>query len=323
MYLSNIKLWRFRKFGSGGELDLARPDLDLSLSNGLNVLIGENDSGKSAIIDAIRITLRTHSYEWIRITDDDFYDDSTKFRIELRFDDLADNEAMHFTEWLGWTGDGNDATPYLRVIYDVSRRLEDNRILPSDVRAGVDDEGYQLPAEARDYLKVTYLKPLRNAQTELVPKRNSRLSQILQGHEAFRVSANPHYLVSLFDTFNRNIEGYFDGMDAQEQDLADKRGKQLKEEIDDYIKDFYDRSKDVKFAVSEDTREKGKLQKILEKLELSIRQVVNPGLGTQNRLFISVRIAPSKQRKLGRCSHRTVHRRVGGTLAPPSPNAGK
>ena len=72
MYLSNIKLWNFRKFGSDGEFELEKPDLDLSFTNGMNVLIGENDSGKSAIIDAIKLVLKTHSYEWIRVEDDDF-----------------------------------------------------------------------------------------------------------------------------------------------------------------------------------------------------------------------------------------------------------
>ena len=53
MYLSNIKFWNFRKYGNSGEIDLSIPDLNLNLTKGLNVIIGENDSGKTAIIDAI------------------------------------------------------------------------------------------------------------------------------------------------------------------------------------------------------------------------------------------------------------------------------
>ena len=40
MYLSNIKLWNFRKFGTLGDIDLQHPNLDLSFTKGLNVLIG-------------------------------------------------------------------------------------------------------------------------------------------------------------------------------------------------------------------------------------------------------------------------------------------
>ena len=69
MYLSNIKLWNFRKFGTTCEIDLANPNLDLNLTKGLNVIIGENDSGKTAIIDAIKLVLKTHSYDYIRVDD--------------------------------------------------------------------------------------------------------------------------------------------------------------------------------------------------------------------------------------------------------------
>lgn len=42
MYLSNIKLWNFRRFGSLGNIDLNNPNLDLALTPGLNVLKGSN-----------------------------------------------------------------------------------------------------------------------------------------------------------------------------------------------------------------------------------------------------------------------------------------
>ncbi|MHB1347162.1 MAG: ATP-dependent nuclease, partial [Candidatus Humimicrobiaceae bacterium] len=220
------------------------------------------------------------------VVDDDFYYKTNRFRIELTFEDLADNEAKNFTEWLGWSGQGENARPYLHLLYDVSRK--NGKILPSDVHAGVDEEGYLLTAEARDYLKVTYLKPLRDAESEFIPKKNSRISQILQGHEAFKGQEESHHLVALFSKFNRSIEKYFeakqpntDGTDGFE-DIADKKGKELKDKIDDFIHSLYDKNKDSLFTVSE-----GKLKNVLEKLELSIKNEINPGLGTLNRLFIA------------------------------------
>lgn len=286
MYLSNLKLWNFRKFGSTSDFNIKKPDLDLNFKKGLNVLIGENDTGKSAIIDAIKLVLRTHSYEWLRVTGEDFFQEAERFRIEIQFNDLADEEAKNFTEWLGWTGEGEEAKPFLRLIYDVTRK--DGKILPSDVQAGVDDEGYQVPAEAREYLKVTYLKPLRDAKAEFAPKKNSRLSQILQGHEAFKGNEESHHLVNLFNHFNLSIEKYFDAKklkgDGSEsfEDIEDKKGKELKDKIDEFIHELYDRTKNSKFSVSE-----GKLKNILEKLELSIENEMNPGLGTLNRLFMA------------------------------------
>src|SRR5690554_493999 len=159
VYLSNIKLWNFRKFGSESEIDIAKPHLDLSLTKGLNVIIGENDSGKTAIIDAIKLVLKTHSYEYIRVDDKDFHQGTYRLRIELIFKDLQPNEAKNFTEWLGWTGTAESVKPFLKLNYDVTRT--DEKILPFDIRAGVDEEGYLLTAQAKEYLKTTYLKPLR------------------------------------------------------------------------------------------------------------------------------------------------------------------
>ena len=282
MYLSNLKLWNFRRFGKDGVLNLDNPDLDLNFTRGLNVLIGENDSGKTAIIDAIKLVIKTHSLEWIRITPDDFYKDAERFRIELIFDELSDDEAKNFTEWLGWRGEGENALAFLRLIYDAKRKIGDNRILPSDVRAGVDDDGNLLTAEAKEYLKATYLKPLRDAQSELAPKKNSRLSQILQGHDAFKGQEDTHHLVGLFGDFNVSIEKYFEGKDKADLDLEDLKGKELKAEIDKFVQSFYDKTKQSKFGVVE-----GKLRSILEKLELTIKEEINPGLGTLNRLFMA------------------------------------
>ncbi|MFD0964231.1 ATP-dependent nuclease [Pseudofulvibacter geojedonensis] len=284
MHLSNLRLWNFRKFGDNSAIDLEKPNLNLNFTTGINVMIGENDSGKSAIIDAIKLTLKTHSYEWFRLDWDDFYDGSDRLRIELRFDNLSDDEAKNFTEWLGWNGEGDNAIPYLRLIYDGTRNLEDQYIYPSEIRAGVDETGYQLTAEAREYLKTTYLKPLRDAKSELIPRKNSRLTQILQGHEAFKGKDQDHLLVGLFLDFNEHVAKYFEGTDKDGTALIGEqlKGKELKGEIDKFIQAFYSKDKESNFGVLGNN-----LKNILEKLELSIKDELNPGLGTLNRLFMA------------------------------------
>ena len=280
MYLQNIKLWNFRKYGSNEAFDIANPNLNLNFTKGVNVLIGENDSGKTAIIDAIKLVLKSHTYEWIRIDKDDFYRNSEKFRIELLFKDLSIEEAKNFTEWLSWEGEGEDAIPTLKLVYEANIRAE--RIIPSDVKAGLSEEGYLLTSEAKEYLKVTYLKPLRDAKTELVPKKNSRLSQIFQEHEAFKGRGENHPLKDIFDDFDKSIKNYFNGLDKDEKEIEDLKGKELKKEIDGYLQSFYDATKETDIKVSE-----GKLKSILEKLELLVKDEVNVGLGTLNRLFMA------------------------------------
>lgn len=280
MYLSNIKLWNFRKYGTADEYvdKVNTPDLDLNFSNGLNVLIGSNDSGKTAIIDAIKLVLKTHSYEFIRPTREDFHGDRKRFRIEFIFKDFNNPfEAANFLEWIGHDDEGN---MFLKIIYDVAR--DESRIYPSDIKAGADDIGTSLTAEARELLNVTYLKPLRDAGSELVAKKGSRISQILMGDEAFKGKDTSHDLITIFSEFNESIEKYFEGLKADGTPLADTLGSDLKEKIDNYIHSFYDTSKESNFSVYE-----GKLRQILEKISLTIKDEMNLGLGTLNRLFMA------------------------------------
>jgi len=283
MYLSNLKLWNFRKYGTAQEYKdkVDSSDLNLNFSNGLNVLIGANDSGKTAIIDAIKLVLKTHSYDYIRPQVEDFFNGSNRFRIELTFYGLTDEEAKNFIEWLGHDA---DKKVFLRLIYDVSKN--DERIFPSDIKAGVTVDGSQLTAEAREYLKVTYLKPLRDAENELIAKKGSRVSQIFMGDEAFKGKEKTHDLLEEFRVFNESIKYYFKGLKSDGTTaLTDIAGKELKNKIDIYIQSFYDASHESDFTVAN-----GKLREILEKISISIKDEMNLGLGTLNRLFMATEL---------------------------------
>ncbi|MVT12363.1 ATP-dependent nuclease [Chitinophaga tropicalis] len=278
MFVSRILLWNFRKFGAAAAFDLSQPHLDLRLKSGLNLLIGENDSGKTAIIDALKIVLKTHSFDWIKIEHEDFFENSPRLRIEVYLTELTDDEARHFTEWLGW-----DGHPYLRLILDVSRTTD--RILAADVKAGADDEGTQLSADARDKLKVTYLRPLRDAVNELSSRRNSRLSQILYSHSAFNNQQAPHRLLVHSQQFNAEVAAFFDGNDALGNALpaAEQGGKDLKSTIDQFLKQFCD--KGTAFGVQSQN-----LRQILESLTLQFNSGYNLGLGSHNLLCIAAEL---------------------------------
>jgi putative ATP-dependent endonuclease of OLD family len=292
MHISNIKLWNFRKFGSTDATDYqTKPHLDLNLTKGLNVIIGENDSGKTTIIDAIKLVLKTHSYDYIRVDEKDFYRGTDRFRIELTFEDLVPDEAKNFTEWISWGGEKGKERPILKLNYDVKRQVE--KILPSDVKAGADEDGYLLTAEAKEYLKATYLKPLRDAENELVAKRNSRLSQILIGDEAFKGKEKDNELLQIFSNLKTDLEKYFKGEyefekineAGEKQKFTPQEGKQIKDKIDSYIKSFYSKNNESEFESTTTD-----IKSILEKLTLTLKGEPNPGLGTLNRLFMAAEL---------------------------------
>ncbi|MGL2963833.1 ATP-dependent nuclease [Flavobacterium sp. RSB2_4_14] len=280
MYLSELKLWNFRKYGSSESFNIDKPNLIVPFNKGLNVLIGENDSGKTAIIDAIKLVLKTHAYEWIKVEESDFYKESEKLRIELEFKDLKPNEAKNFIEWLGWEGEGENAKPILRLIYQVEIRQD--RIIATDVKAGMDETGYPLNAEAREYLKTTYLKALRDADNDLTAKKNSRLSQILQEHEFFKkkTKKDEHPFEIEFKVLNNKIENWFKN-DGNEK---------LKKVIDDFLMSFTDKNKLSNISLG-----KPEIKNILEKISLGVLDQRNLGLGTMNRLYMAAELLHLKK----------------------------
>ena len=109
MYLSEIRIKNFRCFDDTEHI--------VRFHAGLNVLVGENDSGKSAVIDAIRIVLGTTDQGWYRIDSTDFYneDRSREISIVCHFEDLCDDECAAFLECLTYEdkGMGNQPGLYL------------------------------------------------------------------------------------------------------------------------------------------------------------------------------------------------------------------
>ena len=75
MFLSEISIKNFRCFDDN--------EHKINFNPGLTVLVGENDSGKSAIIDAIRIVLGTTDFTWHRIENSDFYNEDRSREIYI------------------------------------------------------------------------------------------------------------------------------------------------------------------------------------------------------------------------------------------------
>ena len=264
-----------------GNIDLNNPNLDLALTPGLNVLIGENDSGKTAILEAIKIVMKTHAYERMLLEGDDFFDGSNELRIELLIKGLTTSEASHFTEWLGFDKDHPEQT-VLRLIY-VARRVDD-KIIPMDVRAGMDVSGSLMDSQAREYLKVTFLKPLRDAENELTSKKYSRLSQILEGHELFKKDAEGKGAFEGFmTTANTSIKNWFKNDDKEEgqKSIKDK----IKGVIDGFLGSFISERTESTFSITGSN-----IKDILEKLSLHLEGVTRPGLGTMNRLYMATEL---------------------------------
>lgn len=118
MYLSTITLKNFRKYAYDGA---NKHGITVNFHKGLNALIGENDSGKSAIIDAIKLVLQTQSGEFTRVMDEDFYisatgEIATEFSIDCIFEGFEINEAKNFVEWLSFEKDKTSGAVFYKLL---------------------------------------------------------------------------------------------------------------------------------------------------------------------------------------------------------------
>lgn len=118
MIVSELKLYDFRKFHGN-------PGLSVTFHKGLNAIIGENDSGETAIIDALKLVLLTQSNEYIRPTEYDFYqspdgESVSEFRIECTISEFSLNEAKNFIEYdkdsNSYKGSGDITTGAVRLL---------------------------------------------------------------------------------------------------------------------------------------------------------------------------------------------------------------
>ena len=124
MQLAYLSAENFRIYGT--EPNTA--NLELAIRPGLTLVVGQNDSGKSAIVDALRLVLGTTSQDWLRITEEDFHRSNgsvaDEFLIYCRFEDLSDGEAARFLEWLSLT----DGKPILELTLRARRVERTNKI---------------------------------------------------------------------------------------------------------------------------------------------------------------------------------------------------
>jgi len=283
MYLSELKLWNFRKYGiKEEEFENSEPGLVIQFNLGLNVLIGENDSGKTAIVDAIRYVLGTHSREWVSFEETDFHRlkniPAEKFKIECVFRGFKHKEAGYFLEWMGFE-EINGKQEYVLSVRLTAQR-KGHRIIP-DLRAGPDSIGIPIEGEAKDRLRATYLKPLRDAESELIPGRRSRLAQILAAHSLFqKVKGEDHDLERILKEANQIIENYFNP--SREK----SKGREIMKNINALLEGFFPQNESPSAAIRVSG---GELSDILHRLELAIQD--NPaGLGTLNRLYMAAEL---------------------------------
>lgn len=295
MYLSLMALENFRCFD-------ATPHI-ITFNPGLTVLVGENDSGKSAIMDAIRFVLGTTDFSWCRVESSDFYkeDVSLEINIMCKFIDLTEDERAAFLECLTYVEENGEqvACLYLHWKCKYLSSFKPPRTV-SSLSTGKDGNGAAPAVEARELLRVTYLRALRDAYSDMQAGRRSRLSQIIQnipsltdGERKYKKGMDLHEL-SLVGIANLSNKLLFDypALNGINKNMTDILGEQM------LLKgDSIKTRLEVAGADSSDLQ---KVMSLLEKLDLAIDKdssVMNGkvGLGTSNIMSMACELLLHKE----------------------------
>ena len=170
MYLATLTVSNFRKLAK----------VALSFQPGLNVMVGPNNVGKTAVIDALRALLAGHEEPYPRLGAEDIHQRKDglpggAITFEYVFRGLTLDDEADFLPALQPTPDGGfDCCITIR--YDGADK--NGRLRAKRWCGHQEDVG--LTPDMMENLRGVYLPPLRDASLGLKPGRTSQLARLLQ-----------------------------------------------------------------------------------------------------------------------------------------------
>lgn len=170
MHLAKLVIKNFRKLKHA----------ELSFQTGLNILVGGNNVGKTAVVDALRALLAGHDEPYPRLSEDDVHRPnggtaSGDIVFEYVFSGLSLEDEADFLAALV-PGASGKLEAHINIRYsdaDKAGRLRAKRWCGENEEVG-------LTADMMENLRGVYLPPLRDASQGLKPGRTSQLARLLQ-----------------------------------------------------------------------------------------------------------------------------------------------
>lgn len=173
MFLKKFKIKNFRII----------KDLTLEFNDGVNIIIGENNSGKSTIVDALRICLSYGSqYRDAIVHHSDFFIDKHNpdhiekiIEFDLFFGLTREEEKGWF---IGMLAGLEEVDPHLQLHFKYYIESSGGKEKIRWRVWGGENEGATINQEEMDKLTQIYLEPLRDAVHYLRPIRGNKLGSL-------------------------------------------------------------------------------------------------------------------------------------------------
>ncbi len=176
MYLKTLRIQGFRRFD----------DLSLNFKDGLNVIVGPNNAGKTAVVDALRVLLAASDEGNLRLTELDLHEKpggplSPTATFTFVFSGLSEqNEADFSNALIAIRGaDGKTIKRYDAQFSVQYTQAEPGGRLRLRRWVGLHEEN-AMTTEMLEELRAIYLQPLRDPAQGLKPGRMSQISKLIQ-----------------------------------------------------------------------------------------------------------------------------------------------
>lgn len=170
MYINKLKISGYKNFSS---------PFEITFSNGLNILVGENGVGKTGIINAIRMLLLEDEFGRSSVSDTDFYKsfsspvvEAEQININCHFTDLDSIEEIAFQPW-------DDSEYGASLNLQVDNKSNYKGRFKRTIWGGV-SKASAFEWELFDTVNCIYLPPLRDAEAKLREGKSSRLARLLK-----------------------------------------------------------------------------------------------------------------------------------------------
>jgi len=273
MYLSRVEIKNFRSFA----------ELTVEFQEGLNVLVGRNNTDKTNLLQAIRHALGPSASrgDALWLERDDFFKQSATdetertIQITLTFSGLLDTQRAHFYEIVDF-----DLTNLARstaiVRFEASWPRGKRQATIRRTGGPAAAEAPEIPTKLLESLPITFLPALRDAEAALAPGYRSRLAVLLRELAERKYAGAKDKITGIYAKAN-----------------ADLRAEPL---IDETVKSLQSTTKGIAgtdYAASAIKAAKVDFDRILRVLQVQmedtpIGSLEANGLGYNNLLYIAV-----------------------------------
>jgi len=170
MYIERVEIKNFRCFDDKGVTFL--------FNKGVNAIIGENNTGKSALVDALKIAFTILNYNR------EVYFSLNDFHIDIRGERASNAQIDVYLKEVPlhqidlWNPDDPD-TGEFHIFFWVDKLLGGTERVRSKIWGGR-SEGNTLTSTSFDSMNVVALEALRDAEKAMRPSRTSRIASLLK-----------------------------------------------------------------------------------------------------------------------------------------------